>query len=97
MPGSDSSLQLVTFQLGSEKYGIDIMEVKEIVDYEEIREIHQQGGLRRPPVHFGEKRLENLARAPEDLEHLELGVADLVPGSVHRGVLLVRSSGVRAL
>jgi len=29
----------VTFQLGAEKYGIDIMEVKEIVDYEEIRSI----------------------------------------------------------
>lgn len=39
MAGSDTSLQLVTFQLGSEKYGIDIMEVKEIVDYEEIRGI----------------------------------------------------------
>jgi purine-binding chemotaxis protein CheW len=39
MAGSDESLQLVTFQLGSEKYGIDIMQVKEIVDYEEIRTI----------------------------------------------------------
>jgi purine-binding chemotaxis protein CheW len=39
MAGSDTSLQLVTFQLGAEKYGIDIMEVKEIVDYEEIRGI----------------------------------------------------------
>lgn len=39
MAGSDSSSQLVTFQLGLEKYGIDIMEVKEIVDYEEIRSI----------------------------------------------------------
>jgi purine-binding chemotaxis protein CheW len=39
MPGSDTSMQLVTFQLGAEKYGINIMEVKEIVDYEEIRSI----------------------------------------------------------
>ena len=39
MAGSDTSLQLVTFQLGAEKYGINIMEVKEIVDYEEIRSI----------------------------------------------------------
>jgi len=39
MAGSDESMQLVTFQLGSEKYGIDIMQVKEIVDYEEIRAI----------------------------------------------------------
>lgn len=36
---SDTSLQLVTFQLGAENYGLDIMEVKEIVDYEEIRPI----------------------------------------------------------
>ena len=39
MAGSDTSLQLVTFQLGTEKYGINIMDVKEIVDYEEIRGI----------------------------------------------------------
>lgn len=39
MAGSNTSFQLVTFQLGIEKYGIDIMEVKEIVDYEEIRDI----------------------------------------------------------
>ncbi len=39
MAGSDTSLQLVTFQLGAEKYGINIMDVKEIVNYEEIRGI----------------------------------------------------------
>ena len=39
MAGSDSPLQLVTFQLGAEKYGINVMEVKEMVDFEEIREI----------------------------------------------------------
>ena len=39
MAGSDTTVQLVTFQLGAEKYGIDIMDVKEIVDYEEIRAI----------------------------------------------------------
>jgi len=39
MAETDTSLQIVTFQLGVEKYGIDIMEVKEIVDYEEIRQI----------------------------------------------------------
>jgi purine-binding chemotaxis protein CheW len=39
MAETDTSLQIVTFQLGAEKYGIDIMEVKEIVDYEEIRGI----------------------------------------------------------
>ena len=39
MADSNTSLQIVTFQLGAEKYGIDIMEVKEIVDYEEIRSI----------------------------------------------------------
>ncbi len=39
MADTDTSQQIVTFQLGAEKYGIDIMEVKEIVDYEEIRGI----------------------------------------------------------
>ena len=35
----DSKLQLVTFQLGGEKYGIDIMKVKEIQRKQEIRPI----------------------------------------------------------
>jgi purine-binding chemotaxis protein CheW len=35
----ENQLQLVTFQLGSEKYGIDIMEVKEIVRNQEVRPI----------------------------------------------------------
>ena len=39
MAETETTLQIVTFQLGAEKYGIDIMEVKEIVDYEEIRSI----------------------------------------------------------
>ncbi|MCG8453700.1 MAG: chemotaxis protein CheW [Spirochaetales bacterium] len=39
MATANASMQLVTFQLGAEKYGLDIMEVKEIVDYDEIRSI----------------------------------------------------------
>ncbi len=39
MAGSDTIIQLVTFQLGVENYGIDIMDVKEIVDYQEVRSI----------------------------------------------------------
>jgi len=39
MAESDNQLQLVTFQLGNEKYGIDIMEVKEIVRNQEVRPI----------------------------------------------------------
>jgi purine-binding chemotaxis protein CheW len=35
----DNQLQLVTFQIGNEKYGIDIMEVKEIVRNQEVRPI----------------------------------------------------------
>ncbi len=35
----DALLQLVTFQLSEEMYGIDIMEVKEIVTLQEIRTI----------------------------------------------------------
>ncbi len=35
----ENQLQLVTFQLGSEKYGIDIMEVNEIVRNQEVRPI----------------------------------------------------------
>jgi purine-binding chemotaxis protein CheW len=35
----ENQLQLVTFQLGNEKYGIDIMEVKEIVRNQEVRPI----------------------------------------------------------
>jgi purine-binding chemotaxis protein CheW len=36
---AENSLQLVTFQLGKELYGIDIMDVEAIVQVEEIREI----------------------------------------------------------
>ncbi len=39
MAEQDSKLQLVTFQLGEEKYGIDIMEVKGIIRSQEIRPI----------------------------------------------------------
>ena len=35
----DTSLQLVTFQLGVENYGIDIMDVKEIYSVQEVRDI----------------------------------------------------------
>lgn len=35
----DESLQLVTFQLGEEQYGLDIMDVEGIVTIEEIRPI----------------------------------------------------------
>lgn len=36
---ADNTLQLVTFQLGMEQYGINIMDVEGIVKVEEIREI----------------------------------------------------------
>ena len=36
---ADNTIQLVTFQLGSEQYGIDIMDVEGIVKVEEVREI----------------------------------------------------------
>jgi len=39
MAESDVLLQLVTFQLSDELYGIDIMDVREIVSLEEIRPI----------------------------------------------------------
>jgi purine-binding chemotaxis protein CheW len=39
MAESENQLQLVTFQLGNERYGIDIMEVKEIVRSQEVRPI----------------------------------------------------------
>ena len=39
MAENDYQYQLVTFQLGDEQYGIDIMDVKEIVRVQEIRPI----------------------------------------------------------
>ena len=39
MAESEVRIQLVTFQLGNEKYGIDIMDVKEIVGIRPIRPI----------------------------------------------------------
>ncbi|MBN2051600.1 MAG: chemotaxis protein CheW [Spirochaetales bacterium] len=39
MDGQENQMQLVTFQLGTELYGIDIMQVKEIQKITEIRAI----------------------------------------------------------
>lgn len=39
MSNVDTRLQLVTFQLGNELYGIDIMDVQEIVRLQEVRSI----------------------------------------------------------
>lgn len=39
MSDFDSILQFVTFQLGNEKYGIDIMDVREIVGLRQIRNL----------------------------------------------------------
>ncbi|MCR5291044.1 MAG: chemotaxis protein CheW [Treponema sp.] len=39
MAVGDSQFQLVTFQLGEELYGVDIMDVKEIVKIQEVRPI----------------------------------------------------------
>ena len=39
MADNDTHIQLVTFQLGEEVYGVDIMSVKEIVKIQEIRPI----------------------------------------------------------
>lgn len=39
MADTDKQIQLVTFQLGEEHYGIDIMDVREIVRIQEVRPI----------------------------------------------------------
>jgi len=39
MAAGDSQLQLVSFQLGEELYGVDIMDVKEIVRVQDVRTI----------------------------------------------------------
>lgn len=39
MAGENAQLQLVTFQLGEELYGVDIMDVKEIVKVQNVRPI----------------------------------------------------------
>lgn len=39
MAENNNDTQLVTFQLGQEHYGIDIMEVREIVKMQEVRDI----------------------------------------------------------
>ncbi len=36
---ADTTLQMVTFQLGAENYGINIMDVKEIYSIQEVRDI----------------------------------------------------------
>jgi len=41
---ADNSLQLVTFQLGAEQYGVDIMDVEGIVKIADVREIPNAPG-----------------------------------------------------
>jgi purine-binding chemotaxis protein CheW len=41
MANNDAQYQLVTFQLGDELYGVDIMDVKEIVKTQSVRPIPQ--------------------------------------------------------
>lgn len=43
-PAENKELQLVTFQLGDEQYGIDIMEVEGIVKIEDVRSIPNSPG-----------------------------------------------------
>lgn len=43
-PADNRELQLVTFQLGNEQYGIDIMEVEGIVKVEDVRPIPNSPG-----------------------------------------------------
>lgn len=43
-PAENRELQLVTFQLGNEQYGIDIMEVEGIVKVEDVRPIPNSPG-----------------------------------------------------
>ena len=51
MSEPQTTVQLVTFQLGRETYGIDIMEVKEIVGLQEIRTIPSA-----PPYVAGDRK-----------------------------------------
>jgi purine-binding chemotaxis protein CheW len=44
MAANDAQMQLVTFQLGEEQYGIDIMDVLEIVRTQEVRKIPNAPG-----------------------------------------------------
>ena len=39
MASDESQIQLVTFRLGDELYGVDIMDVKEIVEIQNVRPI----------------------------------------------------------
>ena len=41
MADLDTQFQLVTFQLGDELYGVNIMDVKEIVKIQEVRPIQK--------------------------------------------------------
>ena len=95
MAETDTSLQIVTFQLGAEKYGIDIMEVKEIVDYEEIRSIpnapiyvegiyNLRGGI--IPIISLHRRF-HLQR-PEDIEEDSLLI--LTIGGMELGIIIDR-------
>jgi purine-binding chemotaxis protein CheW len=93
MAESESQLQLVTFQLGAERYGIDIMEVKEIVKNQEVRPIPNS-----PPYVSGLLNLRGRIIPIVDLHRrFQIGRLALEEGEVDPGGILVITVEAREL
>ena len=103
MADRESAMQLVTFQLGEETYGVDIMDVKEIQQMQEIRAIpnappYVEGILNLRgtiiPVINLHRRFHFKKAALSEEEELLSGIAIITVDTMYIGVIIDRISRV---
>ena len=104
MAEEESQIQLVTFRLGDELYGVDIMSVKEIVKIQAIRPIpnapHYMVGILNlrgeiiPIIDLHRRFHINFANGEQELDELESGFIILNIGGMQMGIIIDRVSRV---
>lgn len=107
MGANDTQLQLVTFRLGNELYGVDIMSVKEIVKIQPIRPIpnapnYMVGILNLrgeiiPIIDLHRRFHIDFANGEEELDELESGFIILNIEGNQIGIIIDRVSRVAAV
>lgn len=107
MGADEKQLQLVTFRLGNELYGVDIMSVKEIVRIQPIRPIpnapnYMVGilnlrGAIIPIIDLHRRFHIGFANGQDELDELESGFIILNINNVQMGIIIDRVSRVAAV
>ncbi len=104
MPSEDFQFQLVTFRLGEELYGVDIMDVREIVKIQDVRPIpnapyYMEGiiNLRGNIIPIIDLHKRFRIQAPEksgDVDEFERGFIILNIDNTHIGIIIDRVNRV---